>query len=154
MFLPLLHSPADIARWLMVAENQASDPTLSPLQPWPAYVAVEPDSPDEVYTLADTTGQTDGRDMAGGELNQHYGLQFRIRSIGEVNGRLQGESLRQWLSQGVYQALVAVAIKSPATYSVFCFSKIGQLLSIGTDTPSSKRWVHTLNCMMSVRRTA
>ncbi len=152
MSLSLLHSPADIVRWLMVDAGQASDPTLATLDDWPAYVDVETDTPDAVITVTDTTGQSDGRDMVDGSLNQHYGFQVRIRSVGKPDGFAKAQSLRRWMSEGAYRERLSVVPFGPATYTVHCFAKIGQVLSLGTDAPSSRRWLHTVNAMVTVSR--
>lgn len=145
----LTDSPASIVVELLVNGGQATEITNDPLLAWPAVVSVEPDSPDDVITVDDTTGQSDGRDMAGGVLNQHYGLQLRFRSVGAVSGWTKAQDVRAWLSEHV--SMVAVSVGSN-NYIVHCLAKFGQVLKLGTDAPSSKRWLHTLNCFVSIRQ--
>lgn len=147
----------------MIQGGQAADPNVvsatgfgPPKLPpaggsgvWPCYVGVEPDSPDECITLDDTTGQGDGRDMNGGELNAHMGLQFRFRSLTAKSGWTKAQAVRAWLSEQVFAMTVTI---DSSTYRVHCFSKIGQVLKLGTDGPNSKRWLHTLNAMISIRQ--
>lgn len=143
----LVHSPADVVWQLLIDGGQATDPADA--LAWPVFVGVEPDTPDNCLTLDDTTGASDGRDMADGTLNQHFGLQLRVRSVGAPNGWVKAQTMRAWLSEQVRMTLVNL---EASTYEVACLSKFGQVLKLGTDAPSSKRWLHTLNFFASIRQ--
>ena len=154
----LAHSPVEIVRLLLVAGGQAADPDVVdpngiPTGKFPAYNTVEPDVPDACITVQGSTGQSDGRDMDSGALNTHYGIQLRIRARDSVEGFNKAQSLRTWISESVYQALVTANEGGLiGTYNVNNFSKIGDVNELGVDAPSSKRWLYTINCFISVRQ--
>lgn len=54
-----------------------SDPTLD--TDWPLYIDHEPHSPDECFTIYDTVGINEQRDMSTGLVVVHHGIQIRAR---------------------------------------------------------------------------
>src|SRR3954468_4142840 len=80
MALPFLHTQANIIRWLLIGLGIGVDPDISPQGTWPIYSTSEPDTPDAVITIFNTTGQMDGRSMFGEEY-EHYGFQMRVREV-------------------------------------------------------------------------
>lgn len=148
----LQDSPTEVVRQLLIQRSQASDPDVSPLGDWPIYQTDEPDVPDNLLVVQATTGTNDGRDMVDGELNQHYGIQFKIRGTDDRVGGAKAYALRDWLARSVYQASVTITDSNGTrNYVVWCFAKIGQVLELGTDAPSSKRWLYTINAVFPLQ---
>ena len=145
----LAHTPADVIAQLLVDGGQGSDPLVLPLGDWPIYVESEPDSPDSVLTVYTTTGIDDGRTMPDGELQQHYGFQVRIRSRTAKEGYTKAAAIRAFLSEVVKDNRVSLDLSD---YLVLCVSKIGQIMRLGKDTPTTKRSLYTLNATLPLRQ--
>ncbi len=152
----LRHSPAEVVRQLLVDEGLCTDhgPALEAAAPWPAYATNEPDNPDDCVTVFDTQGQDDGRVMSDGQLQQHYGVQVRVRSAshGPVGGWRKAREIRTGLSKEVYRQDVTVTDEdgTASRYMVHALTRIGMVLPIGRDKPSSHRDVYTINMTVVV----
>lgn len=140
------YSPADIVRWLMVNKGLGTDPADS--DPWPVFAADEPDSPDAVITVYDTVGRLGGRTQTNGEQQEHHGLQVRIRAGDHVTGWKKARAIATSFDQLVYRNTVTVGSKS---YLVHSISRAGDVLSLGKETPTSRRKLFTINVLVSVR---
>ena len=154
MSLPLLHSPGDVLRWLLVAKLAASNPLVSPLGTWPCYTDMEPSGPDDCLTTYDHDAQDDGRAMRGGEGFVHHGIQIRVRSALPTTGRAKAESIRVVLTESVYQELITITLGNTATYLVQCAAKVSGVLRLGAESPTSNRSLHVINALLSLTRTA
>lgn len=149
------HSPADIIRHLLIAKLLGSYP-VTPPGVWPVYVSFEPDAPDNVITLFNTTGHSGGRVMIGGELQDHYGFQVRIRAVDDPTAYIKGNRIRAVMSEDV--RMTEITIES-SRYLIHAVSNIGNLIGLGRETvkfgmdPSStKRSIFVLNARASIRQ--
>lgn len=142
----LNHSPADIARRVLIREGVGVDP---PSTPWPIYASAEPDTPDSVITLYDTEGVSHGRAMPTGELFTHYGIQVKVRAARHEDGWLKADEIRNTMAEVV--SLETVTIGS-STYTIQSFNRIGPVLSLGADVPPSRRVAFTINARIVVRK--
>ena len=163
----LVHSPADISRWLLIAAGLGTDPTQSlggapqyvPTQPWPIYNASEPNAPDNCLTIHDTMGHEYGRAQPTGEMFYHPGIQIRIRAQDWATGWAKADALRVALAMQFYQAEVTIpAIAADGSYTgpnkvyiVNNFNNISQVLPAGKDKPGSYRSIFTINACVVVR---
>lgn len=148
----LTHSPAHILQTAMVSLGLG---TLAPSSgyastSWPIYSSTEPDRPDAVITVKNTSGIQQGRSMIDGKLFQSYGVQVRIRHGDEPTGWVKADQIRATLAESVYQ--LAVTIDS-SNYLIHAIIGIGMVLPIGKEVPSTKRSLFTLNALMKVRAT-
>lgn len=145
----LAHSPAEIVRQLIIDAGLGSDigSNLLPLGPWPVYDASEPNEPDNCITVYDTLGHDDARLLLGGELQQHYGLQIRIRALSHPVGWVKGTAIRTFFSEIVKTSNVTL---ESVSYLVWAITRIGQLSALGYDTSISKRRIFTLNCTTAI----
>ena len=144
----LNHSPADVARWLLVGLGLGSDPSLS--QPWPAYID-EPDAPDSILWLDDTAGRIDGRLMPTGEVEVHKGLILKVRDplkkvayqkiAAVVAGLLE-------TTTATYPRTVAIGSNS---YCVYNLTLTSDVMTMGKETSSSKRSLYSANFVIKVR---
>jgi hypothetical protein len=101
---PLLHSPADVIRHLLVAIGQGSHPTETGAGngPWPVYESKEPSRPDEVLTVQDAAGVPQGRTMFDGEVQGRDGFQVRVRAADKVAAFAKANAVAEALAKGVY----------------------------------------------------
>lgn len=144
----LTHSPADIIRNLLV--NLGLGTTPSAAGSWPVYAEREPDAPDSVITVYNTAGRKDGRVQVGGEVQEHHGFQVRIRAANPVTGYTKAQAIAIALDETVYQDTVTI---SAATYLVHAVSRVGSVLALGKETPTSKRNLFTINAVAALRQT-
>lgn len=144
----LSHSPADIVAQLLIRDSIGADPDVSPLGSWPVYVGGEPNTPDNCLTVYDTAGSDDGSSMIDGELFGHSGVQIRIRAKDHRTGWTKADALQTHLAEGVLDEIVTV---QSTTYLVHCFARIGDVLALGKDAPTSKRSLFTVNALVSVK---
>jgi hypothetical protein len=134
----LSHSPAEVIAQLLREAGYTS-----------VYTKGEPSSPDSVITVKDTAGTDDGRTMVDGELQQHYGVQVRVRSPEHPAGWLVTNNIRVLFSEGVNQQVVTMG--DGTRFLVWAVTNIGQILPIGKDTPRTKRDLFTLNATVPMR---
>lgn len=140
------HSPADIVRALLILKGVGSPPSFS--QEWPIYAAGEPGRPDEIITVFDTTGMEDGRSMIDGEIHTHFGFMVRVRGRDHDSAWTKAIEIRALLSEGVRHDTVVIAGTS---YFIYNITRIGAVLTMGKESPSSKRSLCTLNAFLVVR---
>lgn len=153
MTLPLLHSPADILRWALVAMGVGANPTswgLNNALEWPVFNDNEPSNPDNCLTTYDTSPQDDGRSMVSGERYEHCGIQVRVRSTSANVGYVKAKSLMTLLNEQLYGEIVSVP-NSAAVYEIWSVSRT-QIIRMGKDSPTTKRSLHVLNGLVTVER--
>lgn len=143
----LLHSPADVLRWTLVALGVATDPTLTTLLAWPAYAADEPDKPDDCVTVYDTTPVTDGF-TGDGEGLFHRGFQVRIRSSSAAAGAAKAEAVVKALNESVAWRTVTVGGTGYNVAAVSCNAP----QPLGKDSPNTRRKVFVINGTVALTR--
>lgn len=141
----LTHSPADIVRRLLIALGLGADP---PSSSWPIFAAHEPDLPDNCITVYDTAGVAQGRSMISGELFGTSGFQVRVRAKDHTTGWTKADAIQTDMAKAVYQEVVTI---SGTRYLVHAIVKIGDVLALGTESPTSKRHVFTINAQAVLR---
>ena len=146
MSVTLTHSPADILRWLLVSLGAGSAPSSS--SDWPIFATQEPDRPDNCITVFDTAGVLDGRQMPTGVQMEHEGWQIRIRARTHNVGWQKAKEIADLLDQSVVRYVVVIGGHQ---YLVQCVSRTSGVLSLGEESPQTKRRVFTLNGIMAVR---
>ncbi len=142
----LLHSPANVLAQLLVDMGQGTAPEES--DAWPVYTAKEPNLPDNCITCYDTSPREDGRVHTDGERQEHQGVQVRVRARTHPAGYAKIRALATALDQYVYQALVSL---DGAEYLLWSVSRTGGILSLGVDSPNTRRVLFTLNAVLTVR---
>jgi hypothetical protein len=143
--LVLNDSPADVLRWLLIALGVGSDPDA--MVDWPVFVSVEPSEPDNCITCYDTAWRSDGRGMPTGETYNHYGAQVRVRAVDHRTGWSKAQQIRDKLDRAVKENALTV---NGTEYIVEAVSKT-DVLSIGQDTPDTKRQLFTMNPFISLQ---
>ena len=138
------HSPADVIRWALIALGMGSDPGVN--NSWPIFSDREPTSPDELITVYNTAGTNDGRVMAG-EVQGPRGIQVRVRSKTPQAGWMKADSIRTALAESLYRMTLTIGA---AQYLVQSVSKIGNILALGKESPTSQRNLFTINAVTTI----
>lgn len=146
MSLPLLHSPAEILREVLVGLDVGGLPTAVR---WPLFVGNEPSDPDDCLTLYDVQGTDDGRSMLDGELYVHSGFQLRLRSRDYPTGFAKASDSRRTLAESILRIIVA---GSGLTYLLHAITRLSDVISLGKEVPSSKRYLFVINGTLALRR--
>lgn len=145
----LTHSPANIIRYLLISEGLGTLPTDS--GSWPVYYSNEPGTPDSVITLYDTAGRIDGHSQIDGRVIEHHGIQVRVRCANPENGYAKARAIAVALDEDVSFSGVTI---STSTYTVYAVTRSSDVLSLGKETPTSKRNLFTVNATVALRQTA
>lgn len=143
---PLLHSPANILRYLLIDLAQGTLPSDG--STWPIHVGQEADNPDQTITVYNTEGRTDGRMMEDGEVVEFPGILVRIRSPSSETGYTKAEAIKVALDEA-YR--VSVTIDS-TTYTIQAATRVGTVNSLGRDVQRTKMFLYTLNYLLTVSR--
>jgi len=142
----LAHSPADILRYSLIALGLGADPTaVSPT--WPIYVGAEPNVPDNVITLYDTEGRSDGRMNPTGERAEHHGIQVRVRAINHTTGYAKARAIAVALDESIVLTTVTI---SGTTYLIHAVSRTSDVIPLGKDVSTSKRSLFTINALAAL----
>ena len=146
----LIHDQAQIVAQLIQNLGLGSDPLARPLEAWPVYSYQEPSSPDSVITVYTTTGRREGRTQPDGESQQHHGFQVRVRDARPDLGSTKANAIATAFDRDVYQEGVTI---SSSQYLVHSISNTTDVLSLGIESPTSSRFIFTLNAIVAVRQT-
>lgn len=150
----LAHSPADVIRHLLIGLGLGTNPADG--EAWPVYVSSEPDRPDSVITTYDTSGRLNGRTQVDGEVQEHHGIQIRVRDANPAAGFKKANEIAIALDETVYLDTVAiedVVGTGVSRYLVWNVSRVSGIFSLGKDVETSKRNLFTINAVVSLRRT-
>lgn len=160
MSIPFKHSPAEVVRQTLIDFKQGvagvwSQGNYTGL-PWPIFTDVEPPLPDNLLIVTDTTPVSDGRSMVGGESYQHWGFQIKVRGVNKPTAFMKADALRVFLNEDVYAHLVTLTNhqpgqppQGPSTYTLYCFAQVN-LLRLGLETQNSKRFLYTINGLVTI----
>lgn len=142
----LTNSPQYIIRQLLVDLAVGTNYSLG--GSWPVYDGSEPDTPDNCITVYGTDPEIQGHNLTDGEVTEQYGFQVRIRSVTNETGGSKAREIAQALDKNVN--LTAVTI-SPSSYVVVAVTRGSGPIPLGKE-PSTKRYLHTINCKASIRQ--
>ena len=145
----LEHPPSNIVQQLLMDLGHGEPPGEE--AEWPIFFSGEPDSPDDVITVYDTTGIDLGRSNVTGELWANYGIQVRFRGVDQQETWKKADTLRKSMAEDVYQNRVVI---DGQPYLVHAFLEIGNVLTVGKETTPQKRSLYTINCLVSVKELA
>jgi len=145
----LLASPAYILSQYII-EELATMTTPSDGSDWPLYVNHMPDGKDAIDncgTLYDTTGTKDGRLMSG-VVPQHFGIQLRIRSLGNQAGYVKIEDLAAAMD-GVRSVEFTL---DGEDYIIQNVSRTSSVIPLGIEGGTKRRYLFTINFLVSMRK--
>lgn len=141
------YSPSDIVVEMLIQAGQLSrqSATGQTSGSWPGFAGGEPDSPDNTVTIYDTTGSWNIREFVGSKNIGPSGLQIRVRANTHRVAWNKAQELYEYLEQ-VYNRGVSIGTSPDSDYAVIgSFCQFGDILSIGKESPQSKRSIVTLN---------
>lgn len=144
MSYPTRHPTSLIVANLLVTEGFASLPASN--TNWPIFVSREPDSPDNLMAVFDTTGQQFGFTQNDGYGQEHPGVMIRFRSADYSTGWVKANGVKQELDIGVYQRTIQI---DNIVYTIAAVTRRGDVNSLGTDGPNGKRRLFSLNATIS-----
>jgi hypothetical protein len=143
----LLHSPADILRYLMIDLELGTLPEDE--DTWPIFCSSQPNLPDDHVTSIDTQGRENGRIMFSGEYEEYHGVQVRVQAKNHSTGYAKLRRIALTLDQGVRNKYVSI---SPALYLIDSVHRTSLIVADGKDVPKSKRSLFTLNVLVRLSR--
>lgn len=137
------HTVADIIRRMLVTLGQGTLPSAN--GSWPIYAHNLPDTPDNAVVVYDTAGLLDGRSGADSVMEEHYGIEIMVRSSG-VTGYTKADAIAVAMDT-VQNVSVTVDTTS---YVVHAITRKSGVLKAGTETPTSKRYLFTVNAVVAL----
>ena len=143
----MTHSPADVMRWLLIDLGIGTAPEDE--GSWPIQDSNEPDLPDNLITVYDTAGITDGRVQRTGETAEHKGFMVQIRSTDKPTAWAKAEAIKTAMDESILNLLVTVDTSEYVIYSV---TRHSGPVSLGRE-PSTNRFLFTINAVVSLRQT-
>ncbi len=136
----LHHSPAYVIRQLLVDLGLGSNPASG--TDWPVFSPKLPATPDNAIVVRGTLGTSDGRSQVNGESQMHHGFQIMVRASTDSEGEVKAQAILDALDKNVYREGVTV---DGTNYCIHSVSLKGDVIPIGTETPTSKRVLFTIN---------
>lgn len=119
---------------------------------WPIFIDQEPDVPDNVITIYGTLGKDDGRTQIDGELQEHHGIQIRVRSLTKLGFKVATSlavACDQLVDMGVQVSTPELGTNN---YIVQSINRTGNgVLSLGKEMPPTRRNLYTINALINVR---
>lgn len=153
----LERSPADVLAHLLVDLSHGVHYEDSPSGNWPIFVGQQPNEPDSCITIYDTTGRTDGRMATNGQTVIQHGVEIMIRDDDYVDGWAKANAIVVCLDETIANNNVTVGDitgTGSSTYKVHAVSITGPINTLGTETPTSRRFLFTINALVVLRQTA
>lgn len=144
----LNHPPAKIIIRHLVAVGLAVAPAAGAV--WPCYYGDEPDEPDNCLTVYDTDGKVNGREHVAGEVQEHYGIQVRLRCAPNAItvGFQKLGAIMQHFDKTVNRTLVPYGSD---TYRIQAISRTSGIVSLGRESITSKRRIYVMGAIVSLR---
>ena len=143
----LVHSPAQIISQLLIDLSLGTAPVDE--GSWPIRFSGEADSPDNVITVYDAPGIKDGRSQIDGEVQEHHGIQVRVRAGKHGVGYTKARAIAIGLDESVQLNSVTI---SESVYLVYAISRTSDVLALGKDHPTSNLNLFTLNAVVALRQ--
>jgi hypothetical protein len=135
-----------VVRQLLVDIGQAANPSYDASGnynggAWPAFSPTEPSSPDECITVQDTPGRLLAASQVDGEWAEYFGVQIRLRSLVEADGKAKLNAIVNALDKTVLRQVVTVGGNSCCVHNLI---RRGSVLPLGFQR-GTKRSLFTVN---------
>lgn len=140
----LNHSPAYVIWQLLVDQNLATDPDNE--STWPAYINNNSHDVDDLIVVYDTQGRDSGKNQPSSELQEHHGLQFRIRASASQDAFSKANAIQQTLD-GLTNESVTISTDTYTVYSI----NTSPIIRIGKEQPEDRLYLYTLNVTAAIR---
>lgn len=142
----LVHSPADVLRYLMVDLGLGA---LLNSGTWPISVDQLPDKPDSSIVVRDTVGRLGGKDNPTGQLQRHPGIQIIVRAAKFPTVWTKAEGILQSLTESVNAKQVSI---DDSAYLVQSITITSGPIGLGKESPRSNRNLLSINAVISLRQ--
>jgi len=146
----VIHSPADIVRRALIALNLGSNPDAAGGPgAWPVYCDDEPNTPDNIIAVHDTSDGVEGGRVMQGEEIEYPGVQVKVRAKDHPTCYAKASAIGDAL-----QDLVRAQVTMPtpeATVYLLAWMKRRPFGYVGKEKPVSRRNIITINYYVSVR---
>lgn len=143
----LTHSQCEIiAQVLLDLSLGTNDPTAD----WFVFRSSELNTPDNCITVYNTQGTTQGTTQINGELQIHHGIQIRIRGNDYQLTYRKANEISVQLDQ-LQQRNVTI---DSSNYIVASARRTGDVNDLGTEVPTSKRRIFTINAVVALHQTS
>lgn len=110
---------------------------------WPVFKMQEPDRPDEVITVYETTPREDGKTQVDAQVVQHWGLTVRVRGRSDRAAGRRARLIARTLNEDVYDMTVTVEGTAYELQSVKAAAVPLNKRQFGT----SQLWLYNVNCL-------
>lgn len=138
--------PSEIL-WAYLTETAALFTDPDDNGTWPLYINQLPDGNETDNTaasLSDTAGLYDGKAM-NGTINQHYGIQIRLRALADTDAYEKAYVVEDTLKDVTN---TNVTIQSGEIYRINNISQAGPIVRMGPD--EKRRANYSINMLMSL----
>jgi uncharacterized protein YggL (DUF469 family) len=105
--------------------------------------------PDNLVTVVDVEGVSDGREMIQGSLQDQLGFQVRIRATDQQTAWTKANSIRTFMSEVVNQN--KLVLKDGKTFIIWTLSRIGRVIDLTRDMANTERRRMTINATVSMK---
>ena len=140
----LSHTPAYILRTRII--NSGHGTPSAENRSWPVYVDGEPNTPDNVITIRDTTNRDVGYNQYRKEMQEYHGVQVRIRAKDIPTGFPKFNALCQVLERYIHDTLIVGDITYTITSYVVSTTHLGREIAV------SRRMLWTINAMLDLHQ--
>lgn len=113
---------------------------------WPTFVGDEPDSPDQVVTVYNTTPVKNGRVMNSGEVLLHWGIQIRVRSLTPKPGFVKLHAICDYLDGLAHKY---VSMPDDSEYDIHAMSNQNGVLDLGKEQLTRMN-IHVANYLVAL----
>lgn len=136
--------PAEIVQQLLI--DLGIGTAVADELDWPIYHDSMPDTPDDCIRVKSTEGRDNGRVQHSGEVQEHYGIQIKVRSKSAVDGFTKAHRIASTLDTVIHRNEVEVDLD---LYRVNSIRRVGNVLALGKEPDSNRRnW--TVNGLASI----
>ncbi len=139
-------SPASIiAYYIINTLAKMTDPSDG--STWPLWISHMQDKPSNAGTIYDTSGVLEQRQMSG-LVPTHQGIQIRIRATSYEIGYAKIEDIASALDE-VFDVSVEI---DPEEYVIQNISKSSPIVSLGIEEGTKRRFLFTINYLLTIRK--
>lgn len=140
----LTHTPAYILRTRII--NDGKGTVADENRAWPVYVDGDPNLPDNMITVRDTTNREVGYNQYRKEVQEQYGVQVRIRAKSVPVGFPKYNALVVAIERYINDTLIVDGV----TYTFTSY--VSSHMFVGREMAVSRRPLWTINAMLIVRQ--
>lgn len=145
----LSQPPSNVIQQMMIDLSLGVSPSSKPLGSWPVYYSNEPSEPDNCLTVFDTEHVSDGRMMMDGEVNEHYGIQVKVRSSLFSSGNAKASTIATQFDSVLRRSVTITESSGVGStlyhYLVHSLSRVSGPLHLGTQVDISRLHLFTIN---------